>query len=138
MQNKILIIGAGLGGLALAQGLVKTGFHVTVFERDESPTSRPQGHRIFFRSMGMQALTALLTPEKMGRLFTAKVTDVGGGFTCANEKMEPFFSVQGQEAGAQFLRSELRKFLQEGVHIEWNKRLVMFEDNGDQVIAHFE
>ena len=138
MQNKILIIGAGLSGLALAQGLVRSGFGVTVFERDESPISRPQGHRIFIRSMGMQALTALLTPEKFGRLSTAKVTDVGGGFTCANEKMESFFSVQGQEAGAQFLRSELRSFLQEGVDIEWNKRLVMFEDNGDQVIAHFE
>jgi 2-polyprenyl-6-methoxyphenol hydroxylase-like FAD-dependent oxidoreductase len=138
MKNKILIIGAGLGGLALAQGLVKEGFDVTVFERDKSPTSRPQGHRIFIRSMGMQAMAALLTPEKMSRLSAAKVTDVGGGFTCANEKMEPFFSVQGQETGAQFLRSELRRFLQEGISIEWNKRLVMFEDNGDQVIAHFE
>jgi len=138
MQNKILIIGAGLGGLALAQGLIKDGFDVTVFERDTSPTSRPQGHRIFIRSMGIQALNALLTPEKMGRLSAAKVTDVGGGFVCANEKMEPFFSVQGQEAGAQFLRSELRNFLQEGVNIEWNKRLVKFEDNGDQVIARFE
>ena len=100
MQNKILIIGAGLGGLALAQGLVKAGFNVTVFERDESPTSRPQGYRISIRSLGMQALTALLTPEKMSRLSMAKVADVGDGFTCANEKMEPFFSVpQGQDAG---------------------------------------
>lgn len=138
MQNRILIIGAGLGGLTLAQGLIRSGFKVTVFERDESPTSRPQGHRIFIRPMGMQALTALLTPEKLGRLSTAKVTDVGGGFTCANEKMESFFSIQGQEAGAQFLRSELRNFLQEGVHIEWNKRLNMFEDDGHQVIARFE
>jgi len=53
MKNKILIIGAGLGGLALAQGLVKAGFHATVFERDESPASRPQGYRISIRSLGM-------------------------------------------------------------------------------------
>jgi len=138
MRDRILIIGAGLGGLALAQGLVKAGFNVSVFERDESSTSRPQGHRIFIRSMGMEALTTLLTPEKLGYLSKAKVTDVGGGFTCASEKMESFFSVQGQEAGAQFLRSELRNFLQEGIHIEWNKRLIMFEDNGHQVTAHFE
>lgn len=88
--------------------------------------------------MGIQALTALLTPEKMSRLSAAKVSDVGSGFVCADEKMEPFFSVQGQEVGAQFLRSELRSFLQEGVDIEWNKRFVMFEDNGDHVTAHFE
>jgi 2-polyprenyl-6-methoxyphenol hydroxylase and related FAD-dependent oxidoreductases len=139
MQKQILIIGAGLGGLALAQGLVKAGFNVSVFERDESPTSRPQGYRISIRSLGMNALVALLTPEKMSRLSLAKITDVGDGFTCANEKMEPFFSVpQGQDAAVQFLRSELRSLLQEGINIKWNKRLVMFKDNGNQVIAHFE
>ncbi len=139
MQNKILIIGSGLGGLALAQGLAKTGFNVTVFERDKSPSSRPQGYRISIRSLGMQALSALLTPEKMSRLSKAKVADVGDGFTCANEKMEPFFSVpQGQDAAVQFLRTELRSLLQEGIDVKWNKRLAKFEDNGDQIIAHFE
>lgn len=138
MQNKILIIGAGLGGLALAQGLVKAGFDVTVFERDESPTSRPQGYRISIRSLGMNALAAILTPEQMSLLSASKVVDVGDGFTCANEKMEPFFSVpQGQDAAVQFLRSELRSLLQEGINIQWNKRLRSFEDKGDQVIAHF-
>ncbi len=39
----ILIIGASLGGLALAQGLVKAGFKVKVFERDQSAISRVQG-----------------------------------------------------------------------------------------------
>lgn len=139
MRDKILIIGAGLGGLALAQGLVKAGFNVTVFERDESPTSRLQGYRISIRSLGMNALSAILTSEKLSRLSLAKVADVGDGFTCANEKMEPFFSIpQGQDAAVQFLRTELRSLLQEGIDIQWNKRLVMFEDNGDQVVAHFE
>lgn len=139
MENNILIIGAGLGGLALAQGLVQRGFNVTVFERDESPVSRPQGYRISIRSLGMQALSSLLSPEKMARLSMAKVRDVGDGFTCADEKMEPFFSVpQGKDAAIQFLRTELRSLLQEGIEIQWNKHLVMFEDNGHQVIAHFE
>ncbi len=139
MGNSVIIIGAGLGGLALAQGLVRASFNVTVFERDESPTSRAQGYRISIRSMGMNALTAILSPEKMSRLASAKVADVGDAFTCANEKMEPFFSIpQGQDAAHQFLRSELRNVLQEGIHIEWKKRLVRFEDTGRQVIAYFE
>lgn len=139
MQNRILIIGAGLGGLALAQGLVRSGFTVSVFERDESPISRPQGYRISIRSLGMKALAAILPSEKMERLSAAKVNDVGDGFTCANEKMEPFFNIpQGQDAAVQFLRSELRSLLQEGINIEWNKRLVKFEDKNDEVIAHFE
>ncbi len=138
-EPKVLIIGAGLGGLALAQGLIKSGFDVAVFERDESPTSRPQGYRISIRALGINAFSALLTPEKLSRLSIAKVKDVGDGFTCANEKMEPFFSVsQGQDAAVQFLRSELRNLLQEGVTIEWNKRLVMFEDKDNQVTAYFE
>lgn len=139
MRNKILIIGAGLGGLSLAQGLVNRGFNVTVFERDESPASRTQGYRISIRSLGIKALEALLKPEMMNRLSLAKVADVGDGFTCANEKMEPFFTIpQGQDAAIQFLRSELRTILQEGIDIEWNKRLARFEDKGDQVIAYFE
>ncbi len=139
MRNRILIIGAGLGGLALAQGLIKAGFNVTVFERDESPTSRPQGYRISIRWLGMNALMALLTPKQISCLSLAKVADVGDGFTCANEKMEPLFSVpSGQDAAVQFLRSELRSLLSEGVNIEWNKRLMLFEDNGNQVTAYFE
>jgi 2-polyprenyl-6-methoxyphenol hydroxylase-like FAD-dependent oxidoreductase len=142
MQNQdssILIIGAGLGGLALAQGLVKAGFNVTVFERDRNPTSRIQGYRISIRSLGMAALTALLTPEKMSRLSQAKVADVGDGFTLANENMEPLFTIPlGQDAAVQLLRSELRSLLQEGINIKWNKRLCLFEENGDQVVAHFE
>jgi 2-polyprenyl-6-methoxyphenol hydroxylase-like FAD-dependent oxidoreductase len=139
MRNQILIIGAGLGGLALAQGLIRAGFNVSIFERDESPTTRPQGYRISIRSLGMKALAAILTAEKMESLSSAKVANVGDGFTCANEKMEPFFSIpQGQDAAVQFLRSELRSLLQEGINIEWNKRLVMFEEKDDEVIAHFE
>lgn len=140
MRNeKILIIGAGLGGLALAQGLVKAGFAVTVFEREESSISRSQGYRISIRTIGMKALSALLPPEKLQPLLLAKVKDVGDGFTCANEAMEPFFTIaQGQDAAIQFLRSELRNLLQEGISIERNKRLIGFEDNTNQVIAHFE
>lgn len=139
-QNlSIIIIGAGLGGLSLAQGLVKAGFNVTVFERDENPTSRSQGYRISIRQMGINALTALLPHEKVNRLSLAKVADVGDGFTCANEKMEPLFTIpSGQDAAHQFLRSELRKLLLEGIKIEWKKRLISYEEKGERVIAHFE
>lgn len=139
MKGKIIIIGAGLGGLALAQGLRNTGYEVTVFERDESATSRPQGFRISIRSLGMRALKALLLSSQENRLADAKIADVGDGFTLADKHMEPFFSVpQGNDAAVQFLRSELRELLQDGIQIEWNKQLVRVEDTGEQAIAYFE
>jgi 2-polyprenyl-6-methoxyphenol hydroxylase-like FAD-dependent oxidoreductase len=42
-ENKILIIGAGLGGLALAQALQAHGVPFEIFERDAAPTARKQG-----------------------------------------------------------------------------------------------
>lgn len=40
---KILIIGAGLGGLVLAQILLANNVPFEIFERDESTSSRNQG-----------------------------------------------------------------------------------------------
>ena len=45
-QIKVLIIGAGLGGLCLAQSLRKADIQVELFERDASPWDRPQGYRL--------------------------------------------------------------------------------------------
>lgn len=42
----VLIVGAGLGGLALAQGLRKQGISFDIFERDENENSRFQGWAI--------------------------------------------------------------------------------------------
>lgn len=41
--NKVLIIGAGLGGLALAQILHHHRVPFEIFERDEDPSVRKQG-----------------------------------------------------------------------------------------------
>lgn len=42
-QPNILIVGAGLAGLALAQILKSNGISFQIFERDQAPNSRLQG-----------------------------------------------------------------------------------------------
>lgn len=59
----VLIVGAGIGGLCLAQGLKKHGIPFTVFERDPSPNYRTQGYRVRINNDGYEALKTNLSPE---------------------------------------------------------------------------
>lgn len=45
----VIIVGAGLGGLCLAQCLRKQGISFEIFERDQDENSRFQGWAIAFR-----------------------------------------------------------------------------------------
>jgi hypothetical protein len=55
---KVIIIGAGTGGLCLAQGLQSSGIGVEVFERDRTPIDRLQGYRLSINAQGSRALKA--------------------------------------------------------------------------------
>jgi 2-polyprenyl-6-methoxyphenol hydroxylase-like FAD-dependent oxidoreductase len=58
---KVLIAGAGLGGLCLAHGLLRQGIDVTVYERDAALDSRGQGYRLHLDAG--PALHACLQPD---------------------------------------------------------------------------
>ena len=60
---RVLVIGAGLGGLCLAQGLHKAGISVAVYERDRSPEARTQGYRFHMDIRGEEALRECLPPS---------------------------------------------------------------------------
>lgn len=59
----VLIIGGGIGGLCLAQGLRRRGVSVAVYERDRTPDARLQGYRLSIEPPGSAALHDCLPPE---------------------------------------------------------------------------
>ena len=58
---KVIVIGAGVGGLTLAQGLRREGVDVEVYERDER-RGRPQGISLHLDDRGTTALRECLPP----------------------------------------------------------------------------
>ncbi|KAF5877511.1 putative cercosporin toxin biosynthesis protein [Botrytis fragariae] len=78
-QPKVLIAGAGLGGLCLAQGLKKAGIDFHVYERDQASDYRLQGYRIRIHSEGTDALQQCL-PDDIYQLFED---------TCAEMRLGP-------------------------------------------------
>lgn len=59
----VLIIGGGIGGLTLAQGLKRAGVSTAVYERDRTLTDRLQGYRVHISPTGSLSLHACLPPD---------------------------------------------------------------------------
>src|SRR5690242_16810203 len=59
----VLIIGGGIGGLCLAQGLKKARISVAVYERDRTLDARLQGYRLNIEPVGSRALHECLSTD---------------------------------------------------------------------------
>ena len=136
-KPSIVIIGAGLGGLALAQGLAGAGLPVTVYERDADPVSRQQGYRISLNAMGMSALEALLPVDRFVRLPEVEVAGVGEGFTFAGAGMRALLSFPAESGARTVRRAALRRHVAEGVPVVWGRRLTGLTATGDGVEVRF-
>ncbi|MBT9331127.1 FAD-dependent oxidoreductase [Paracidobacterium acidisoli] len=143
----VLVIGGGIGGLCLAQGLKKSGVSVTVCERDTSAAARLQGFRIHIDPQGSQALHDCL-PEHRWNLFTATCGDYGRGFTLLSEKLdelmqyrEPHETADPVRRHRSVSRSTLRQVLLAGLGdtVRFNRRFVRYERGPEgRITAFFE
>lgn len=88
----VIVIGGGIGGLCLAQGLRKAGVSVAVYERDVAPASRWEGYRIHVNPAGARSLAACL-PEDLWQAFLAS-TGPGGDFGFLTEKLDELLVVE--------------------------------------------
>jgi salicylate hydroxylase len=80
----VIVIGGGLGGLCLAQGLHKAGISVAVYERDRTSTDRLQGYRIHIEPQGNRALAACL-PADLFKRYLATSGSGGNGFRISTD-----------------------------------------------------
>ncbi|GLZ29359.1 monooxygenase [Lentzea sp. NBRC 105346] len=133
------MIGGGIGGLCLAQGLKKEGIDVTVYERDRSRTDRLQGYRIHINPHGAQALEECLPPEAWEK-FKASCGTGGNGFGFLDDQLRELLVLDPDPHHTHYSASRisLRQVLLHGLEeIEFDKRFERYEQNGDHITLHF-
>jgi 2-polyprenyl-6-methoxyphenol hydroxylase-like FAD-dependent oxidoreductase len=91
-----MIIGGGIGGLCLAQGLRRAGLDVAVYERTLTRTDWLQGYRIHINPHGSRALHDSLEPDNW-QAFLDTVSISGGGFGFATEQLRDLLRFRGDE-----------------------------------------
>src|SRR5215218_4264702 len=95
----VVIIGGGIGGLCLAQGLRRGGIEVTLFERTLTRTDWLQGYRIHINPHGSQALHDCVDPADW-QAFLDTVSTSGGGFGFTTEHLRDLLRFRGDEIAA--------------------------------------
>jgi 2-polyprenyl-6-methoxyphenol hydroxylase-like FAD-dependent oxidoreductase len=70
---RVIIVGAGLGGLCLAHGLREAGVDTVVLERRPAPGDQPSSYGIHLNADGLVALHACLPAENWERLVETSV-----------------------------------------------------------------
>ena len=144
---RVAIVGGGLGGLCLAQGLVKAGIQVAVYERDPSRDARTQGYRIHISPEGSAALHACL-PTHLWKILSATVGDFSRGFTIMTEQQQELLCLtlgQGRPSDPirrhrSVSRITLRYILLAGLDgiVHFDKRFVRYDRTPSGIVAHFE
>jgi 2-polyprenyl-6-methoxyphenol hydroxylase-like FAD-dependent oxidoreductase len=143
----VLISGAGLASLLLAQSLRLAKIPFKIFERDASFVFRAQGYRLRLSTEGLDAIESVLDKETFQRFWDACGKTGGSGLTTYNAVTgevisqpatpEKLASRNGKTIG--IARGDMRRIFASNCedHIEWNKNVTGYEVNDDGVKAVF-
>jgi 2-polyprenyl-6-methoxyphenol hydroxylase-like FAD-dependent oxidoreductase len=142
MALRVLIAGAGIGGLCLAQGLRKAGIDALVFERDVSAQVRGQGFRFRIDPDGDAALKACLTQD-LYDLYQATSSHSSPPSAAYDFKMREIFRMDSRPGIApqhtavnrRTLREVLTGHLENTIH--FNHTLQHVDQTDDTVTATF-
>ncbi|MGW2770590.1 FAD-dependent oxidoreductase [Streptomyces sp. NPDC001275] len=144
-MTRIIVIGGGIGGLCLGQGLRRAGIDVAVYERDTTPDARLQGYRLNIEPVGSRALQACL-PEDLWHTLIATSGDPSRGMGVFTERLhelmreDDVLAPDPAEATHAVSRITLRRLLLHGLDdiVEFDKEFVGYEQLPDgRVVASF-
>ncbi|KAF9891418.1 hypothetical protein FE257_004274 [Aspergillus nanangensis] len=134
-EPHILICGGGVVGLALAQGCREAGIPYTLFERDDTSSSRAQGWALTLHWC-LDALERTIGPERASKLETAVVdSSLGedeGNFLFLNAATSKAkYRIPPSKRRLRLHRQKLRGILASGLNIEYGKSAESFMDLPD-------
>jgi 2-polyprenyl-6-methoxyphenol hydroxylase-like FAD-dependent oxidoreductase len=138
----IVIVGGGIGGLCLAQGLKRAGVGVAVYERDRTADTRLQGYRLNIESAGSRALHECLPPDLWAALI-ATAGDPGPGMGVFDGRLRLLMRENGKTSddpadGTHAVsRGTLRRLLLTGLDdvIHFDKEFVGYRRNADGTVT---
>jgi 2-polyprenyl-6-methoxyphenol hydroxylase-like FAD-dependent oxidoreductase len=148
---QVIIIGGGIGGLTLAQGLKKSGVRAAVYERDRTGTDRLQGYRVRINPAGSLALHECL-PASLFDAFVRTCGKPSQRIRFVTEQMKVLLSIDDLNTPKRFggdgvarhrsvSRITLRQVLLSGLDdvVHFGKTFVRYEElPTGRVLAHFE
>lgn len=142
MALRVLIVGAGIGGLCLGQGLRKAGIEAQIFERDASAAVRGQGFRFRVDANGDSALEACLPTNLYGLYRATSNRPVAPPQAAYDWQMREVYRIPQRGVGAQHAsvnRRTLREVLITGFEnsIRFDHALVRVEQSRNGVTAVF-
>ncbi|MEU1625323.1 NAD(P)/FAD-dependent oxidoreductase [Streptomyces sp. NPDC020096] len=142
---RVIVIGAGFGGLCLAHGLRRAGIAVDVYERDRTRADGLHGYRVGIDPDGARALKASLPPDLFDT-FVATCARPPRNFTMVSEKLRTTLHIpfdpgtDPAESEHSVSRMTLRQVLLTGLDdiVHFDKTFTHYEQHGDgTVTAHF-
>jgi 2-polyprenyl-6-methoxyphenol hydroxylase-like FAD-dependent oxidoreductase len=123
---RVSVIGAGLGGLCLAQGLRGAGIEADVYERDPAITARFQGYRLVLSPVGFQALRGCL-PRRWHPLLDAIVGDAHGERLILDPQLNRIGELGPARSGLVIDRHVLRHLLLTGLTVHTGAALTGYD-----------
>ncbi|KAK0704639.1 hypothetical protein B0H67DRAFT_673879 [Lasiosphaeris hirsuta] len=143
---EIIIVGAGVSGLLLAQHLRKSGIAFRIFERDADLAARGVGWGLTLH-WSLPALRSLLPDYLVQRLPETYVNR--GAVEAGQSSTFPFYDLSTGELKAatpvaseaqriRVSRDRFRRLLATGIDVQWAKVFNSFESGDDFITVHFD